>query len=38
MPIFNELTLSKDLIRYPSITPKDCGAINYLSKKLKTLD
>ena len=37
MPIFNELTLSKDLIRYPSITPKDCGAINYLSKKLKTL-
>ena len=37
MPIFNELSLSKDLIRYPSITPKDCGAIKYLSKKLKKL-
>ena len=33
----NELQLSKDLIRFPSITPKDAGAIKFLSKKLKKL-
>ena len=27
----NELKLAKDLIRFPSITPKDAGAINFLS-------
>jgi succinyl-diaminopimelate desuccinylase len=30
-------TLSKELISFPSITPVDAGAINYLSKKLKKL-
>ena len=35
MTIINELKLSKDLIRFPSITPKDAGAIKFLSKKLK---
>ena len=33
----NELKLAKDLIRFPSITPRDAGAINFLSKQLKTL-
>ena len=37
MAIINELQLSKDLIKFPSITPKDAGAINFLSKKLKKL-
>ena len=37
MQIINELTLSKDLIKFPSITPVDAGAIKFLSKKLKTL-
>ena len=32
MPI-SELKLAKELIRKPSITPKDAGAINLLSKK-----
>ena len=34
MTIINELQLSKDLIRFPSVTPKDAGAIKFLSKKL----
>ena len=37
MPIINELELSKDLIRFPSVTPKDAGAIKFLSKRLKSL-
>jgi len=37
MKNFDELQLSKDLIRFPSVTPIDAGAINYLSKKLKQL-
>ncbi len=37
MTILNELQLSKDLIKFPSITPKDAGAISFLSKKLKKL-
>ena len=37
MKNFDELQLSKDLIRFPSVTPIDAGAINYLSKKLKEL-
>ncbi len=37
MTIINELQLSKDLIRFPSVTPKDAGAIKFLSKKLKKL-
>ncbi len=37
MTIVNELQLSKDLIRFPSVTPKDAGAIKFLSKKLKKL-
>ena len=37
MAIINELQLSKDLIKFQSITPKDAGAINFLGKKLKKL-
>ena len=37
MTIINELQLSKDLIRFPSVTPKDAGVIKFLSKKLKKL-
>ena len=37
MSYINELQLSKDLISFPSITPKDAGAIKFLSKKLKAL-
>ena len=37
MKKFNELQLSKDLISFPSVTPVDAGAINYISKKLKQL-
>ena len=37
MKNFDELQISKDLIRFPSITPIDAGAINYLAKKLRQL-
>ena len=37
MKNFDELKISKDLIRFPSVTPIDGGAINYLAKKLKQL-
>ena len=37
MQKINELELAKELIRYPSITPKDAGAINFLSKQLRSL-
>jgi succinyl-diaminopimelate desuccinylase len=36
MPI-SELKLAKELIRKPSVTPKDAGAINLLAKNLKSL-
>ena len=37
MANINELKLAKDLIKFPSITPKDAGVINFLSKQLKSL-
>jgi len=37
MAYINELKLAKDLIKFPSITPKDAGAINFLSKQLKSI-
>ena len=36
MPI-SELKLAKELIRRPSVTPKDAGTINLLAKNLKSL-
>ena len=35
--LINELKLAKDLIRLPSITPKDAGTINLLAKNLRSL-
>ena len=37
MPIFNELKLAKELMRFPSITPIDAGTMNFLAKKLSSL-
>ena len=37
MAYINEIALAKELIRFPSVTPIDAGAINFLSKKLKSL-
>ena len=37
MPNINELTLAKELIKFPSVTPKDAGAIVFLAKKLKKI-
>ena len=37
MANIDELKLAKDLIKFPSITPRDAGAINFLSKQLKAL-
>jgi len=37
MRTVDELTLSKDLISFQSITPVDAGAINFLAKKLRSL-
>ena len=37
MPNKNELKLAKELIKFPSVTPKDAGAIVFLSKQLKSI-
>ena len=37
MIIFNEVKLAKELIRFPSITPKDAGVMKFLENKLKRL-
>ena len=37
MANIDEIKLSKELIRFPSVTPADAGAIKFLSNKLKTL-
>jgi len=37
MPIYNEVTLAKELIRFPSITPVDAGVMKFLAKKLTSI-
>ena len=37
MAKITELNLAKELIKFPSITPKDAGAISFLSRKLESL-
>ena len=37
MANINELKLAKELIKFPSITPRDAGAISFLSRQLKSL-
>ena len=35
MQKINELQLAKELIKFPSITPKDAGVMRFLEKKTK---
>ena len=37
MSKINELQLAKELIKFPSVTPVDAGAMKFLEKKLKKL-
>ena len=37
MQTINELQLAKELIRFPSVTPRDVGVMKFLEKKLKKL-
>jgi len=37
MPNINELKLAKQLIKFPSVTPVDAGAIGFLAKQLRKL-
>jgi succinyl-diaminopimelate desuccinylase len=37
MPTYNEITLAKELIKFPSITPIDAGVMKFLAKKLTTI-
>ena len=37
MAIINELQLAKELIRFPTVTPKDAGVMKFLEMKLKKL-
>ena len=37
MAIINELQLAKELIKFPTVTPKDAGVMKFLERKLKKL-
>ena len=37
MPTYNEITLAKELIKFPSITPTDAGIMKFLAKKLTAI-
>ena len=37
MPTYNEITLAKELIKFPSITPIDAGIMKFLAKKLTAI-
>jgi len=37
MPIYNEIKLAKELIKFPTITPIDAGIMKFLAKKLTTI-
>ena len=37
MPIYNEITLAKELIKFPSITPTDAGIMKFLANKLTNI-
>ena len=37
MTIINELQLAKELIKFPTVTPKDAGVMKFLERKLKKL-
>tara|TARA_B110000438_G_scaffold562_1_gene590 strand:- start:4978 stop:6147 length:1170 start_codon:yes stop_codon:yes gene_type:complete len=37
MPTYNEVTLAKELIKFPSVTPIDAGVMKFLAKKLTAI-
>ena len=37
MPTYNEITLAKELIKFPSVTPIDAGIMKFLAKKLTAI-
>ena len=37
MQKINELQLAKELMKFPSITPRDTGVMRFLEKKLKRM-
>jgi len=37
MQKINELQLAKELMKFPSITPRDAGVMKFLEKKLKKM-
>ena len=37
MPTYNEITLAKELIKFPSVTPIDAGVMKFLAKKLTAI-
>jgi len=37
MPTYNEITLAKELIKFPSITPVDAGIMKFLANKLTAI-
>ena len=37
MQKINELQLAKELMKFPSITPRDAGVMRFLEKKLKKI-
>ena len=37
MPTYNEITLAKELIKFPTITPIDAGIMKFLAKKLTAI-
>ena len=37
MAIYNEITLAKELIKFPSVTPIDAGIMKFLAKKLTAI-
>ncbi len=37
MPIYNEIILAKELIKFPTVTPIDAGIMKFLAKKLTAI-
>ncbi|MDB2514949.1 succinyl-diaminopimelate desuccinylase [Candidatus Pelagibacter bacterium] len=37
MPTYNEITLAKELIKFPTVTPIDAGIMKFLAKKLTAI-
>ena len=37
MTTYNEITLAKELIKFPTVTPIDAGVMKFLAKKLTAI-